>query len=490
MTKTKIILLGIFLLSIFAFLRFSKIYSTPVFVDEAIYVRWSQIMKAEASLRFLPMSDGKQPLYMWATMPMFKVIPDPLIAARTLSGLCGLGSAIGIVVLSFLLFKSTYVSLLSFLIYSVIPFTVFFDRMALADSMLAMFGVWVLVFFKLFLDRRSLDWAMLSGFALGGGLLTKSPAIFFYLWLIIFGIFQIEIRKENKKSLLNLLLGFFYVLIISQVMHAILKLGPNSNMADSRNLDYLYTFKEVLSHPFVPLIYNLQSTFKWLWYLVSPTFLIAAILSFLDKKNIKKIILLLLLSITPLFAQGLIAKVYTSRYILFAIYPLIPLIGLGMSKLKNLLVIVLTTIPLTLSLWNIYSPQTAPMTFDMANGYYQEWTSGWGQKEVADYLLSLSKDDHKIVVFTEGFFGTLPDGLQIYTQHDPNITVVGSAPIVKSLPEGLTNTDPNNDRFFVVNSSRNRLLEVDMAKLELISEYPKFPRSDGTRETLQFFRLK
>ena len=51
----KIFLSIISIFAVFAFLRFSKIYSVPVFVDEAIYVRWSQIMKAEASLRFLPM---------------------------------------------------------------------------------------------------------------------------------------------------------------------------------------------------------------------------------------------------------------------------------------------------------------------------------------------------------------------------------------------------------------------------------------------------
>ena len=102
----KIFLSIISIFAVFAFLRFSKIYSVPVFVDEAIYVRWSQIMKAEASLRFLPMTDGKQPLYMWATMPMFKVINDPLVAARTLSTLCGVGSMVGLALLSYLFFQS------------------------------------------------------------------------------------------------------------------------------------------------------------------------------------------------------------------------------------------------------------------------------------------------------------------------------------------------------------------------------------------------
>ena len=126
----------------------------------------------------------------------------------------------------------------------------------------------------------------------------------------------------------------------------------------------------------------------------------------------------------------------------------------------------------------------------MATGYYQEWTAGWGQKEIAEYLINLHSQGKKAVVFTEGFFGTLPDGLQIYTQSYPNLTVVGSAPIAETLPDGLLNTSKDNERFFVINSTRNKLTASDLAKLELINEYPKFPRADGTHESLLFFRLK
>ncbi|PJC29059.1 hypothetical protein CO053_01275, partial [Candidatus Shapirobacteria bacterium CG_4_9_14_0_2_um_filter_40_11] len=30
----------------------------PVFCDEAIYIRWAQVMRAVQSLRFLPLTDG------------------------------------------------------------------------------------------------------------------------------------------------------------------------------------------------------------------------------------------------------------------------------------------------------------------------------------------------------------------------------------------------------------------------------------------------
>ncbi len=138
----------------------------------------------------------------------------------------------------------------------------------------------------------------------------------------------------------------------------------------------------------------------------------------------------------------------------------------------------------------IYMPEKVGMPYDMSTGYYQEWTAGWGQKEVADYLINQHNQGKKIVVFTEGFFGTMPDGIQIYTQSYPNLTVVGSHPIVESIPDGLLKTSPNNERFLVVNKSRNKLGDIDLAKLELINEYPKHKRANGTIELLQFYRLK
>src|SRR3989337_667974 len=140
------ILIGMGILALALGLRLASLTYVPAFFDEAIYIRWSQVMRAEPTLRFVPLSDGKQPLFMWLTIPLFKIFSDPLIAGRIVSGFSGLGTVIGIFVLTQLLFKSRKMSLLASLIYAISPFSIFFDRLALADSMLSMFGVWALVF--------------------------------------------------------------------------------------------------------------------------------------------------------------------------------------------------------------------------------------------------------------------------------------------------------------------------------------------------------
>ena len=177
----KIVLTGAVILFFGILLRFTNLNSLPIFADEAIYVRWSQVMRAEATLRFLPLSDGKQPFFMWLTIPFFKIISDPLLAGRTLSALADLATIMGVAFTAYILFKNKRLSVLAGAIYSVLPYSVFFGRMALADSLLVMFYVWTFNLLALSFIHLRLDLAMLAGFSLGFAWLTKSPAVFVFL---------------------------------------------------------------------------------------------------------------------------------------------------------------------------------------------------------------------------------------------------------------------------------------------------------------------
>ena len=487
----------LFLLAVIVFfaLRLPFLTKIPVFVDEAIYIRWSQIMRNEPSLRFLPLSDGKQPLFMWATMPALKIISDPLIAGRAISILAGLISLTGLVVFVYVLFGNLFIAALAGLLYAALPFSIFFDRLALVDSLLSSFGLWSLALGAMLIKKPRLDLALLLGFSLGFGLLTKSPAVFFYLWqpLLFFTLAPVIKTRKNLKLLGCWLIAF----IISQAMYAILRLGTNFHLVGSRNADYVFSFGEVLRHPLNPLLGNLKTTISWLWYLLTPPLVIAALFAFFSKEK-RKVLDLFLISLLPLLAQASVAKVYTSRYILFAAIPLLAVTAIGLLeisrhfKIKKWLVVFLFMLwPVILSLILIISPQKANMPFDMRSGYLEEWTAGHGQKEVANYLIAKARLGETIVVGTDGFFGTLPDGLQIYTQSTPNITVIGGAPNISSLPESLTNSlkDKNNTVYLVANASRIHLPPSQLARMQFIAQYPKPNRLDGSHESLLFYRL-
>src|SRR5690606_36841594 len=113
--------------------------------------------------------------------------------------------------------------------YAFSPYTVFFDRMALVDSMLSMFVIWVFIFILLSLRHLRLDTAMLGGFALGGAALTKSPALFSFLLLPIFSVFSDYPRNRSKLLVHCIKVASLIILstVIGFTIYNILRLGPN-----------------------------------------------------------------------------------------------------------------------------------------------------------------------------------------------------------------------------------------------------------------------
>jgi 4-amino-4-deoxy-L-arabinose transferase-like glycosyltransferase len=494
------VLLVVILLAFF--IRVYQLTILPVFADEAIYIRWAQVMRAEPSLRFLPLSDGKQPLFMWMVIPFLKIFADPLFAGRAVSVLTGLGTLAGIFALSYLLFRSKKAALVAGLIYAISPFGVFFDRMAMADSMLTMFGVWVLFFGLVTAKTLRLDFAMLAGFALGGALLTKSPALFFTLLLPTSWFFS-RWPKASKDKLLHLiklagLLAVTYA--ISYGMYNVLRLGPNFNMIGARNQDYVFPISHLWTSPTDPFRPFLDRSVEWIRIMgPSLVILLAALGLFTGfKKSPKAAFLILLWLIFPLLVQSEFAKVFTARYILFSLPYLFILAGLSAEvggKFVGRLTVLLFGLYIISALKFDYlvltNPERANLPRSERSGYLEEWTSGYGIKEAADYIRSQyeREPDRKIVVGTEGFFGTLPDGLQIYLNDLPKITVIGVGVTITTLPSSLVESEmAGNKTYFVINNTRF-LGRGEPQGLNLVGIYPKAVKPDGSQESLLFFEL-
>lgn len=489
------ILVGIGIVILFFLIRLVNLTIIPVFADEAIYIRWAQIMRDEPTLRFLPQSDGKQPLFMWATIPALKFSPDPLFAGRITSVLSGFGTLIGIALLAWYFFRSVRVSLFASFLYALSPFAVFFDRMALIDSMLAMFGVWTLFFASITARRLSLDTAMLTGFALGGGLLTKSPAIFYALMLPATAILSHFIKKVNGRLQVSLsqavlFSGLLIVpYLIGIVMYNILRLGPNFNMLSDRAQDFIFPLNHALTNPKDPFVFNIQRVINWLWVLGPHVLLgFAAIASFLHLKRYwKEIAILWLWIILPLLIQSEYAKIYTARYIFFVIPVLIVLASSVFLVRQTLIKWILGFL---LGIFVVYAgffdyrlltkPQTAPLPLDEHSGYFEEWTAGTGIREVSEFIRQeLRKEpNHKIVVGTEGFFGTLPDGLQMYLNRVPNLDVIGVGLGINYVHPSLQKAKSVGDKtYLVVNRSRFEG-DPEALGLRLIEAYPKAKRTE------------
>jgi len=179
------------------------------------------------------------------------------------------------------------------------------------------------------------------------------------------------------------------------------------------------------------------------------------------------------------------------------------IVFLSISKLLNKIIILVTALFVFQSLKFDYhlltNPERAKLPRGERSGYLEEWTAGQGIKEISEYLrIEESKNKGKqIVVGTEGFFGTLPDGLQLYLNDLPNMVIIGVGVIIEDTPKSLKDAlKAGNKTYLVVNKSRFRG-DPEKQGLKLINSYPKGLRladSDqydrfGPREELLFFEL-
>lgn len=501
------ILGGVAILILGLVIRLYQLTLLPIFADEAIYIRWAQVMKAEETLRFLPLSDGKQPLFMWLVIPFLKLFSDPLFAGRFVSVASGIGTLIGIFSLAYYLFKSKKVALVAGFTYAISPFSIFFDRMALVDSLLTCFGVWTLFFGALTVKTHRLDFAMITGFLLGGALLTKSTGLFFAILLPSAWIFSTW-RKIPKLSLL-----FFATYLIAAGMYNILRLGPNFHLIASRNQDYVFPLSHLWTNPRDPFIFFIDRSFEWIRMMGPWMVLVLWLISYLVAwtKHKKEVLVLTVWFLVPVLVQSEFAKVFTARYILFSL-PYLFILGASVFLVKNenlrklfvvgLIILIFQAVRFDYFL--LTNPERANLPSSERSGYLEEWTAGTGIRQVADFIKEeLARNpDQKIVVGTEGFFGTLPDGLQIYLEGAPRVRVIGVGISLNETPQSLKDSVASgNKTYLVINSSRLKIKEVDYQKngLKLIKSFAKAERREkntheyiwyGPRDYLYLFEVK
>lgn len=477
-------------------LRFYNLTNLPVFGDEAIYIRWAQIMIAEPTMRFISLSDGKQPLFMWGIMPFLKIFDDPLFAGRILSALTGVVTALGVFVLSYLITNKTKPALMAVFIYLIIPFSVFFERLAMADSMLSMFGIWSLIFTFLIVKYKRLDLAIIFGFILSGALLTKSPALYFSLLIPL----SIVINYFNKRNLketffITILIGLGY-LIAYGFYNFILHLGPNYHMIALRNKDYVFPISHLWENPTDPFIFHFDRAKQWyLHYGTWPLAIlfIAGLLTGLKQKT-SFTLLIFAWFIVPVLASSMFARSFTTRYIFYTLpyYVVISsFVLLNAATRKIIISSIVTFLFLLIIIFSgkfyltyITDYEKTPLSETDRSGFLVEWTAGKGIREISEIIIEEynKNPDKKIVVGTEGYFGTLPDGLQIYLSKYPQITVIGVGIDLNEIPIQLKESKQfGNTTYLVINSSRLKM-DPNSPGLKALTFFEKPDRNPQSHE--------
>ncbi|HKZ35283.1 MAG TPA: glycosyltransferase family 39 protein [Patescibacteria group bacterium] len=442
-------LLGAIALIVFLLLRLVNLDLIPVFADEAIYIRWAQLIGSDWHNFFIPLSDGKTPLFMWLLAPLLKFGADPLLTGRLLSVAAGLGTVIGIYLLTKKLFDRQTAIWAAGL--SVIqPFLVFYDRLSLVDSWLTALIVWSVYL--------SLNPSLWLGLFWAGALLTKPSA---GLFIAISAIWP-ALKRKNWFTLAGAAVLAFAIFNLQRLSSAF-------HLIQSRSGDYLQS--PHFSFDSLKLFIGwLAAYFSWIGLIV-----FALTLAWAVWRRQLKILALSLLVLVPFMTTLLIGKIVYPRYLLPLVPFMVIIIAWGLRQWRHLGLAAAAVLAI---LWML--PIKLPPAETVQ--YFESWSAGYGLKEIRNYLRTLP-EGQKVMVATEGSFGTLPDGLSIYFFGDPKIEIKGVGFPKTTVNQDMETALTEGKRVFLVaNWQRYTLTDVD--RLKLIAEYPR-----PTGEKLMFYEV-
>jgi hypothetical protein len=345
--------------------------------------------------------------------------------------------------------KKLFISVFSSFLFAVVPYSVFFNRLALADSLLSLFVISSFLLFFLVAKHVRLDLAIFTGFSLGFAWLTKSPAIYAFLLLPL----NIVVSQRKFQVLLLFIVSF----VLANGMYNVLRLGPEFHMIAQRNLDYVWPLSEIIKHPLDPLIPHLKDTFGFFYFFITPFGLILLFASLFTRHALSHKLILWAWVLIPIVSQSMFAKAFTARYLLFTLPFIVILISQAVSSHRFLkfagLLLFLNCLLVDMNL--LTDPANAGLPRIERSGYLEEWTAGFGIEEMSKYLIS--QGPKPILLGAEGFFGTPFDGFKVYLNDYPNIRIIGTGLDLASPPQELLNSTIDNEVYWATDNNINSL---------------------------------
>jgi 4-amino-4-deoxy-L-arabinose transferase-like glycosyltransferase len=476
-TLTKKHYLYLFLL-VFIYLatRLYNLTSLPIFVDEAIYSRWSQIALHDASWRFISLTDGKQPLWVWVSMAPLKLFSDPLFATRLTSVLSGLIGMLGLVYTGFLL-KNIRLGFIASSLYLLTPFLFFYDRFATMESMLTASGIWLLNLGIILIKTQRLDVALILGLAGGLAMLTKSPALVYLLLIPITYPFLATTPFKVKKIARFLILSSIS-LVLTAGIYNIQRLSPWMHMIADKNNDFVVSPISMLRDNPYRIIQNFTDAQSWLWaYLTPPIYLLGVVgIYLLLKANLMNFFVYSAWFWGPLMATVTTAMLFRPRYIVFAAPFALLYAAFALSKLRFRRLILAFTFLSIFPLRFYYLAYTNPDKMPLVRAdsdYTSGWAAGRGVKEMSDYLVAIARNSTSDVeVYTEGTFGLLPHGLELYSDGlANNLKITGLYPINEIPPiPVIKNAAKNQETYFILNNTQVKSLPPNSREIMSIKK--------------------
>ena len=366
------------LFALYAATRLYALALLPIFLDESLHVRWAREI-AEGHRSFAKPWEWGRALTIWLGALVTPWAPDLLWANRAVSVATGAVALWATIEAGRRLYDDR-VGLLAGFLYVACPFTLFYDRMALADSALTACAALALLASVRAAQEGSFGQGVLAGLALVAGVLTKAPGVLLFAIPFSTGVLLAAKRKGWSALLLAYLVG------TPPAAFALWRYFTNPNTARMTSMA-----TENTGEFLVRFVANLGDASRWLWaYWTWPLVLLGVVgLLVAIRRRDRRGLLVFLLALFPVLAFAALLTRWLPRYLLF---PSVPFFVLAASGAVILLAraprpVVATVLTLAVlpclrfdyDLWR--DPAKAPFVSADRDQYVVSWPSGYGTRE-------------------------------------------------------------------------------------------------------------
>ncbi len=446
-----VVALSILVVAVCAVLRTYNLLVLPIFTDEATYLRWSaEIFDRRTAISlFIPVADdGKQPMYIWlATGAMF-MTSDPLLAGRIVLVVTGTLSVIGTILAGRWL-EDHLLGLIAGFLYAIVPYVLFFDRMALADGIVSSTAIWSFGLGVFLVTRaRSSRSALLVGATLGAviafGVWVKPTALFELPLPLLCLLLLPREGRPGRRPIWGLVVGY----AVFAALTSLLIVMPYAENQLTLLATHVYSPEQLIGGLPIPIWISSARDY-WFWmvaYLPAPldwVVLAASIWGLIYRR--RETLLLLACWAADLVPSVLLAHYFSSRYVLQSVFPLLILAAMLIKEVGRRLVglwnnfgalrertlvaaigvalaVAVTAPSVDFDIRLLTNPPSAPWPADDLKQYVEGWSAGYGFKEALDFTLQRAKELGGVVfVLSDNFQGFPDDGLALYIRNMPNV---------------------------------------------------------------------
>jgi len=358
----------------------------PIFLDETLHVRWALLISEGRKPWWKPWEWGRA-LTVWLGALVMPFASDPLWANRCLSVAFGLLTLIATVAIADRLFDRR-VGLVAGLFYVFCPFTLFYDRLALADACLsALFALTLLLSLRIVAEPR-LRFGILAGVVMALGVYTKAPGVLLFAVPIGTALFLGRGRGAGRA------LVTAYAVGAPPAAYALGRFFTTKNTATMA--DIATRAEGTLLARFAA---NLAEAAGWLWAFWTPALVVLGLagLAIAVVRGRREGLLLAAFAIFPAAAFGLTLSRWLPRYLLFGSAPFLVLGAWALCTTVDratrarpaafrswalavaVAAVLAPSLGFDLALWT--DPPRAPLPALDREQFVGGWTSGYGIRD-------------------------------------------------------------------------------------------------------------